>query len=236
MKLTDNMFDDKIANANISHSSSDTPPDPPPDQFATIVKNTDELELGNIPSNTPDDQIDNVDDINPWNPIADSVPTTAASEIPQPSTLRQRRKQPETESSRLSKGKTASEQYDDEVKNTYETQSNMLSKGYVNKKNMLSKGKTEFWQSDNQVEYICVEVLLIYEPYNEKAENKVMKTISTISGVASVQMDKKNKKITVTGDMDPVAIVNNLRKLCRAEIVSVGPAKEQPEKEEQKDR
>ncbi|KAL5789397.1 hypothetical protein ACOSQ2_004285 [Xanthoceras sorbifolium] len=43
----------------------------------------------------------------------------------------------------------------------------------------------------------------------------------------------KNKKIIGIGDMDPVDIVIKLRKLCHAEIVSVGPAKE-PEKNEER--
>ena len=44
----------------------------------------------------------------------------------------------------------------------------------------------------------------------------------------------KDKKLTVTGDIDPVDVVNKLRKLCFTEIVSVGPAKEEKKKEEPK--
>lgn len=53
-------------------------------------------------------------------------------------------------------------------------------------------------------------------------------------------MDMKDKKLTLTGDIDPVSIVGKLRKLCHTEIVSVGPAKEpekkkeEPKKEEKK--
>lgn len=53
-------------------------------------------------------------------------------------------------------------------------------------------------------------------------------------------MDSKDKKLTVTGDIDPVAVVAKLRKLCHTEIVTVGPAKEpekkkdEPKKEEPK--
>ena len=47
-------------------------------------------------------------------------------------------------------------------------------------------------------------------------------------------MDTKDKKLTVTGDIDPVDVVNKLRKLCFTEIVSVGPAKEEKKKEEPK--
>lgn len=47
-------------------------------------------------------------------------------------------------------------------------------------------------------------------------------------------MDMKDKKLTVTGDIDPVDVVNKLRKLCSTDIVSVGPAKEEKKKEEPK--
>ncbi|KAH7575944.1 hypothetical protein JRO89_XS02G0257700 [Xanthoceras sorbifolium] len=60
-----------------------------------------------------------------------------------------------------------------------------------------------------------------------------MRIVSNISGVESVRVDMKNKKIIGIGDMDPVDIVIKLRKLCHAEIVSVGPAKE-PEKNEER--
>lgn len=54
------------------------------------------------------------------------------------------------------------------------------------------------------------------------------------SGLDSISMDMKDKKLTVTGDIDPVNLVSKLRKLCRTEIVSVGPAKEEKKKEEPK--
>lgn len=46
-------------------------------------------------------------------------------------------------------------------------------------------------------------------------------------------MDQKDKKLTLTGDIDPVAVVAKLRKICYAEIVSVGPAKEPEKKKEE---
>lgn len=52
-----------------------------------------------------------------------------------------------------------------------------------------------------------------------------------ITGVDSIAMDMKDKKLTVTGDVDPVIIVSKLRKICHTDIVSVGPAKE-PEKKD----
>lgn len=56
----------------------------------------------------------------------------------------------------------------------------------------------------------------------------------------SIAMDMKDKKLTVTGDIDAVMVVGKLRKLCHTDIVSVGPAKEpekkkdEPKKEEAK--
>ena len=47
-----------------------------------------------------------------------------------------------------------------------------------------------------------------------------------------MNVDMKEKKLTVTGDIDPVNVVGKLRKLCHTEIVSVGAAKESEKKEE----
>jgi hypothetical protein len=46
-------------------------------------------------------------------------------------------------------------------------------------------------------------------------------------------MDMKEQKMTVIGDVDPVDVVSKLRKLCRAEIIAVGPAKEEKKKEKE---
>ncbi len=48
-------------------------------------------------------------------------------------------------------------------------------------------------------------------------------------GVHSFGMDMdmdKDQKFIVIGDIDPVDVVNKLRKLCHTEILSVGPVKE----------
>ncbi|KAK7837382.1 heavy metal-associated isoprenylated plant protein 39 [Quercus suber] len=69
---------------------------------------------------------------------------------------------------------------------------------------------------------------------SNKSKQKAMKAVSSLAGVDSISMDMKDKKLTVTGDIDPVDVVNKLRKLCFTEIVSVGPAKEEKKKEEPK--
>ena len=46
-------------------------------------------------------------------------------------------------------------------------------------------------------------------------------------------MDTKDMKLTVVGNMDPVCIVAKLRKICRTDIITVGPAKEPGKKKEE---
>ncbi|XP_073306250.1 heavy metal-associated isoprenylated plant protein 39-like [Primulina huaijiensis] len=77
------------------------------------------------------------------------------------------------------------------------------------------------------------KVVLKLDFVDEKTKQKAMKNISGISGIESIAMDSKEKKLTVTGDIDPVAVVAKLRKLCHTEIVSVGPAKEPEKKKEE---
>ncbi|KAI9182022.1 hypothetical protein LWI28_021212 [Acer negundo] len=73
---------------------------------------------------------------------------------------------------------------------------------------------------------------------DQKAKQKALKTVSTLSGIDSISMDMKEKKLTVIGSVDPVNAVSKLRKYWHTEIISVGPAvepkKEEPKKEEPK--
>lgn len=69
---------------------------------------------------------------------------------------------------------------------------------------------------------------------DEKEKRKAMKAVSGLSGIDSISMDMKEKKLTVIGGVDPIEVVNKLRKTWHTVIVSVGPAKEPEKKKEDK--
>ncbi|KAK4279309.1 hypothetical protein QN277_011107 [Acacia crassicarpa] len=71
---------------------------------------------------------------------------------------------------------------------------------------------------------------------DDSIKRKAMKFVSGFPGVESVSVDMKDKKLTLTGDVDPESIVGKLRKLCRTEIVSVEEEKEDKKKEKKEDK
>lgn len=56
---------------------------------------------------------------------------------------------------------------------------------------------------------------------------------ATYAGIESLSMDMKEKKLTVVGVVDPIDIVGKLKKHCLAELVTVGPAKEEEKKKDE---
>ncbi|XP_068315694.1 heavy metal-associated isoprenylated plant protein 39-like [Pyrus communis] len=80
------------------------------------------------------------------------------------------------------------------------------------------------------------KVVLKLELYGDKCKKRAMKAVSGLEGLDSISLDMKDKKLTATGDIDPVDLVERLRKLCRTEIVSVGPAKEEEKKKKEEEK
>lgn len=61
-----------------------------------------------------------------------------------------------------------------------------------------------------------------------KCKRRAMETTAKVEGVDSIDSDDTKNLITVTGDADPVILVECLREFGLADLVSVGP--KEPEK------
>ncbi|XP_061369539.1 heavy metal-associated isoprenylated plant protein 39-like isoform X2 [Gastrolobium bilobum] len=70
-------------------------------------------------------------------------------------------------------------------------------------------------------------VLKVLTMIDDKTKKKAIEAAADI-------FDVKEQKLTVIGQMDPVAVVKKLKKVGKVDIISVGPAKEE-KKEEKKD-
>ncbi|XP_078445819.1 heavy metal-associated isoprenylated plant protein 39-like [Wolffia australiana] len=58
---------------------------------------------------------------------------------------------------------------------------------------------------------------------DEKGKQKAIMAVAVLSGVSSISMAMKDKKMTVTGVVDPVRVVDKLKKHWHVEIVHIGP-------------
>ncbi|CAH1449178.1 unnamed protein product [Lactuca virosa] len=100
------------------------------------------------------------------------------------------------------------------------------------------KSSTSSKSSDTTIEKRSLKVVLKVDFTNDKEKIKALKKVSRLSGIDSISADMKDKKLTVTGDIDPVQIVAILRKSWHTELVAVEPAKEEKrdgKKEEKRD-
>ncbi|KAK4431379.1 Heavy metal-associated isoprenylated plant protein 39 [Sesamum alatum] len=69
------------------------------------------------------------------------------------------------------------------------------------------------------------KVVLKMDVNDDREIRKAFQIASSFYGLQSVSLDRRQKKFTLVGNFDPIAMVQKLRKSLLTDIVSVGPTK-----------